>query len=530
MSRPGGRAGVVAAALVLLLGAALRVAALAGKQSLEHDDAMTYVASSGRPYSDWTSLEGRWVAASEWKALRAPAPGPRLVEVARHLADSGVVHPPLFFWLLHAWSLAFGTGLAAGPALNVLLALLTGLVLHRLGGLLLGEPALALAATALWALSPGAVGVSTLVRPYEFLMLLGPLLALGVARFREAGRGLWTILAATAAGMLTHYEFAFPVAAAAFLVSLPAGGARRSGAALGALAGGVAVSLLLNPLFYRPFVAQAGATRAASGTIGDRLLSPGLPSLELLDQSFLAPPFSERWSVPLALPLALALALLAAGAVRSLRRPNGAGRRPDGLLVPASFFAASYLGHGAAWVLGLVPLHTTGFRYQAATFPFLALLLAASSRGLAPRLGRSVLAALACLELAGTAVSLRLAAEQRSPDVPPELARAGRLLVDNTGTGVLPRVVELVPDATPVYAAMQDELLARPGAWVPGLAASARGAWASVDLFYDSNSAEKSRAIRDLLGERADVGTARPCPLFGGDVTEVRRRERPAAP
>lgn len=514
-----------ATAMVLLLAAGLRFGAIAPKRTYEHDDAMTYVASSGREYSEWESLQGRWVPASSWKALVDPLPGPRLLEIEHHIADSEIVHPPLYFWLLHSWSLAFGTGLVAGPALNVLLAGLTLLVLHRLGLVLFGSREAALFAVALWAASPGTLGVSPLVRPYELLQLLGCVLALGVARVRTDGRGAGLILAASAAGMLTHYEFAFLVVAAAGMLAMPGAAVPRSAfRGLVALAVGASSTLLVNPGFLLPFVAQAGTTKTESGRIGERLLSPDLPTLRLLDHSFLAGPWKEPWSAGLGVACGVALALALAGASRAYRSSRAERPRPAGPLLAAAFFAAVFFGHGAAWVLGLVPLHASTSRYLSPAYPFLALILVAAARGFGTRGSRALLASFACLELAGSGLLLASLGQQRGWAVPEPLATAERVLADHTGTGVLPRIVAHVPDSALVFADMQEGLLRRPDAWRRDLWASRRAAWASVHLFYDTNGDASRLAVRRLVEEQADVGETEPSPLIGGEVSAIRAR------
>lgn len=515
----------LAAAAVLVLAFGLRVGAIAPKPALEHDDAMTYVASSGRETSEWASLQGRWVEAARWKALVSPLPGLRIGEIARHLEDSRIVHPPLYFWLLHAWSLAFGTGIAAGPALNVLIACLTLVVLYRLGFVLLGSQRGALAAVALWALSPGSIGVSVLVRPYELLQLLGCLLALGVARIRTEGRGAGLVFAASAAGMLTHYEFAFCVVAAAAALVMPARAPiRGAGRGLAALTIGAVSTLLVNPGFLLPFVAQAGATRAMWGRISERLQSPDLPTLRLFDLSFLAPPWGEPWSAPLGVAYVLLLALLLVGALRAVRSSRAEGFRPAGPLLAATFFASVYFGHGVAWVLGLVPLHASGSRYLSPAYPFLALLLVAASRGLDLRAGHAVLSLLAGLELGSAGLLLHGLAQQRQWAVPDALTTAECVLVDNTGTGVLPRIVAVLPDSTLVFAEMQAALLLRPGPWRGDLARCRRSAWASVDSFFDANDPERTRALGALIEKEASLEEHRSYPLVGADVSRVGRR------
>ena len=123
----------------------LRVAGAADKQGFTHDESISVLAAACHQ-GDYTRLTsageppfGRWVPASDWKALMRPDRALCLGEIGRDLAREDI-HPPLYFWLLHAWTLAFGVGLWTGVSLNIVLAALTGLALFGLARRILGDP------------------------------------------------------------------------------------------------------------------------------------------------------------------------------------------------------------------------------------------------------------------------------------------------------------------------------------------------------------------------------------------------------
>lgn len=91
------------------------------------------------------------------------------VEIAR--AAAADIHPPLYYWLLAAWTVPFGNGEVALRALSVVFGTVSVWVVWRLGRALHGE-AVGLVAAALLAVSPLAVQYSQEVRMYALAGLL----------------------------------------------------------------------------------------------------------------------------------------------------------------------------------------------------------------------------------------------------------------------------------------------------------------------------------------------------------------------
>lgn len=317
------------AALALLAGFALALAGLT-RDSLWADEAFTLwaVRDDARPPRG-VGATARFLAASLGGAL------------ARARAD---VHPPLYFLLMDAWTLAAGESVFAARLPSALALLLGAAAAHTLGARLFSRRA-GLLAAALLLTAPLAVYYAREARMYTLLLALaaGSTLAYAAWRARPTRRrGLaWGLL--TALLLYTHYAGALAIAAQAAHARLTRGGARA-----------------LAPL------ALAGA-----------LFAPWLPALAAQIQAHGGPAalpvdtVSGAAALWLALtagawPLcALALALgLAAGAARR----RGAGLIALWLLLtPAALLALNAAGWPAFQL-----------RYAIALVPAWALLLAAS--------------------------------------------------------------------------------------------------------------------------------------------------------
>lgn len=185
-------------ASILLLAAGLRFCGL-GRQSLWND-------------------EGTSVAVAQRD----------LQTIARDAAAD--IHPPLYYVLLSRWVRVLGTGEAAVRSLSALLGVGLVALTYALGRLLLGRRP-ALAAAFLAAISPFQVYYSQEARMYMLLAVLAAGAVLALARWvrRPAWQALAALVLLEAAGLWTHYSFAFVALALnlAFLLSLRRGTLRR---------------------------------------------------------------------------------------------------------------------------------------------------------------------------------------------------------------------------------------------------------------------------------------------------------------
>jgi len=263
---------------VLVLAAALRVGlidrqglwvdelfslAIATGHSLEHASA---VADPAR--GDFVEPPGPVPASWFQRYLKhdQPPAGPAQVVRAVKLSDT---NPPLYYLLLNAWTRVTGSGDAALRLFSVAWALACIPLLAATGRRLAGRPG-AVSASVLFALSPMAVYYSTEGRMYSMLWcVVLAFVWLSTELRRRPGvatlRVLW--IAASVAGLLTHYFFLFVWATVVgFLLVRPGRLQRRY----------VAIGCLLTTLLVLPWYVQvphlASAWRITQGWLN---IEPG---------------------------------------------------------------------------------------------------------------------------------------------------------------------------------------------------------------------------------------------------------------
>jgi hypothetical protein len=234
--------------------------AVATGHSLEHP------ASSAVPaLGDFVEPGDAVPAASFQRYLEheSPPAGTRRVLRAVLLSDTS---PPLYYVLLNGWTRLLGTGDAALHWYSVLWSLATlpwlWLVARRLGG-----AREAVFACTLFALAPISLYYSVEGRMYAMTWCLSTVTAWLTLRLHDRGGGgalaLWT--AVSAAGLLTHYFYAFVWAAClGWLVVRPGQCRRRE------LAGAAAVAALLVAPWYRLVPAGLGQWRVTGHWLDGR--------------------------------------------------------------------------------------------------------------------------------------------------------------------------------------------------------------------------------------------------------------------
>jgi hypothetical protein len=177
-------------------------------------------------------------------AHETPPAGPQRVLHAVLLSDTS---PPLYYLLLSGWTLIGGTSDFSLHTFSVLWACAT-LPLIWLLGKRVGSPAVALTAALLFTLAPVSLYYSVEARMYSLLWFEAALTAWLALRMYDEGRPAilvgWTL--ASAAGLLTHYFYAFVWAACALWLVLHRGRCTRSQLVLSVLA-----PLLLVAPWYR---------------------------------------------------------------------------------------------------------------------------------------------------------------------------------------------------------------------------------------------------------------------------------------
>lgn len=492
-------AAVIAVAALAVVLHALEIASL---RRVSHDDTISFLAATGHQGEFQDIVDNReppvaqWVPASRWQALtRIDEPLP-LLTIARDLGHHDI-HPPVYFWVLHVWSLVVGVHLWTGPALNLVLHLVTAIVLWRLARRLLGSPSAAWAVTGIWATLPAVVETAASSRQYSLAALLTVLMTSAFldARTSPTPRAIVALGTWTALGMLTLFTFGLGVAGLGMLclADLRQPERRRSALLrLGAFAAAGVVFLAAQPWLpevlarqreqAEPFTVQRMLLRA-------RLLRDGLPTFAVAD-----------------LPAAAGVVLLVATAVIAVlawrARPRARPVIWLAVWMPAAMALAflAAVSPGAAWQA----------RYFSTALPFVAFLPVAAWPYLRARPVAVMAAAAFC-----AAAAVNVAAFTREAQAPRAVTLDGPqpVVLDNLARGVLLRILWDAPPDLPVYAADQPTLLATTDRWLrcdPSLPCHARPVVLATQVQYDATAAGQAA----LLDAAREVRRVSPAPAM----------------
>lgn len=212
--------------------------AMATGHSLEHPAAAADVSQG-----DYVELP-KPVPSSEYRRYLehdSPPVSPSRVVRAVFQSDTS---PPLYYLLLNGWTRLLGTSDPSLRMFSVLLALASFPLLWSLGRQVDGTRT-AIAACLLFTFSPMAIYYSTEGRMYSLLWFT-TLATMGLTiRMHRSGTDLQTLtlwVLAAAAGLMTHYFFAFVLAALGIWILIAPGRATRSRIVLGALVIGALVA------------------------------------------------------------------------------------------------------------------------------------------------------------------------------------------------------------------------------------------------------------------------------------------------
>jgi uncharacterized membrane protein len=235
--------------------------AMATGHSLEHP-----AAAAAPERGDFVEAPAPQPAAAfrRYAEHESPIAGPARVLRAVLLSDTS---PPLYYLLLYAWTLAVGTGDTALRGFTLLWVALS-LPLAWSLGTTIGGRRTALPSLALFALAPLGVYFAGEGRMYSLLAFLAMATAWLTLRladrgFRRVHLALW--VAASAAGLLTHYFYVFPWAAMTLWLLF-----RRSGLERRVLLGAIAVVGLLVLPWYAQVPASLRAWRVTQGWLTAR--------------------------------------------------------------------------------------------------------------------------------------------------------------------------------------------------------------------------------------------------------------------
>lgn len=448
-------AAVLAIVAVISVGITLHVAAIAGVQRISHDDTISYLAATGhqgeyqRVVDSGAAPVAQWVPAAQWQSFTRIDKAFPLLTIARDLGDHDI-HPPVYFWLLHAWSLLVGVHLWTGPVLNLLLHVLTGVVLWRLARRLVGSPWAAWAVVGIWASLPAVAETVASTRQYSLAGLLSIALGAAFVRTRQqvSARALLALGTLTALGLLTLYTFGVVVAGLGLvsLADLRQTTRRRAAAAqIGAFAAGGIVFLLSQPWLRE--VLDRQQEQVERWVPGMPLFRAGMLLRDL-------PQFAIR-GLPLSAG-AVVLLVTAVLAVLAWRiRPQARPVVWIAVWVPTVF--------AVLYVAVISPGAASEARYFSVALPYVAFL---------PVLAwpyvrvRPVVALATGIFVVAAIANVTLSV--RAADTPPPATLTGDrpVVVDNLARGVLLRILWDAPPLTPVYAADHSTLLRTTDRWL----------------------------------------------------------------
>lgn len=493
-------------ACVLIAAGGLRVAGGADKSGFTHDESISYLAAACHQ-GDYARITvsaqppfGRWAAASDWKALLRPDRALCLGEISRDLAREDI-HPPLYFWLLHGWALAFGVGLWTGLSLNIVLATLTGLAVFGLARRVLGDPLAAVAVAGVWSFSPAAIRVFGEARQYELLALLAVGFVWQCVRFadpptRTPRRDAAGLAALAAAGALAHFLFSLVAAAGAGLLAVRLWRRERRLVApgLASIAVGYAIFSLVHPGFLLSL--RRGRAQAVESTAG-LFEARAEETVETLAE-FLVPPVVATGATG-----AVALGVLAAATAWAIVAALRGGRTRAADADMPLVFVWLATAHAALFLSFVSPASGMDFKHLSALWPFAAFVPVLVVRSLPGRV-RVPLGAVGAAALTTAATIAALGQFPAPGQTPPrQLERAERLVLDNVARGVLPRIVWRLPDDARVFAAHQRHLLAHREAWLNELGPGTLyvGGLPPSDPRY-GNSRALGRRVADVISGR----------------------------
>ncbi|MBU0708920.1 glycosyltransferase family 39 protein [Patescibacteria group bacterium] len=502
----------IAYALIALLvaGTSLRVVGALNRNRLSHDEVISYLATTGH-LGEYYSVDqgvypfGEWVRAPVWREFLSLNKSLSFQEIGSDLAHHDI-HPPLYFWLLRAWSYLLGAYLKAGLWLNILIDVISLFFLYKLARLVLGSKKGALLTICLWFLSPAVISICLWVRQYCLLALCAIFFVWQIVQylsnvrlspFRSALLSL-----STACGLLTHYHFALLILGAVIFstMELFKKEERRLLQIFICLGIGCVLFFFLHPQFYLSFPIQRQQAEAF------RFIDVVPRFLGVLASGVGFFVYGE----PLQNVAVVALVLLVLFLVWCLAVHRCESRKRLSYFLDRVNFSEKFIIYLAFWTMGAVfflylifqsPKHAVDVKYLSLVWPLVTLVIVVVFRQIS-RSKRWL--ALLCL---GMFVSSTIKMfypyfiQRNSPDPVEMLGQARFVLIDNAKPGELLRIVWHLPDEALVYSAGQDRLLESSSSWLDNLPSGS----IYVSHPLHGNTLEGEREILSLIGQNHGV-------------------------
>ncbi|MBK9629155.1 MAG: glycosyltransferase family 39 protein [Flavobacteriales bacterium] len=436
----------------LVIGFALRVhGILVLKDGLSHDESVSYLCAAATEGAYQERIDGMVDSTLVVGDIQAYYTRPATLQlgvVAYDLAHYDI-HPPLYFWALHAVHVLFGAGIIGGTLLNLIAEFGVALLMLLIAGRVLRHSVVAWAAVAIWYLSSAVVQIDLEARHYQFLALF----ALASFLLQErilAGRSSrlqWALfIAVNALGLLTHYYFAFLLLPGAVLMlhryGLKSPTLRFMGAGLASLG----LFFLLFPEVFDFIPLYVDRVKDPADAVG---LFNRLRTFLYAALAFFAEVHVLRYGY-----LILLVAFTGLG-IRSLWRID---RRLWTTEHPTVYYGLLMLWTGlftfALYLIGVSPPHAVGEQYLAYFWPLLAIMtVRVANRVIPARVQGWVLAA----HMAQLGISLpnAIAHSEYVQNVLPgswyaRMAESEMVIMDDRKRSGLPRIIRHLPATLPL--------------------------------------------------------------------------------
>ena len=491
--------------VLLIVGIGLRVWPLVEKSGYTHDGAISYLSATGNQ-GTWEVLRAAhaapfatWAPVAEWRDLLSVSEAATLRSIAADLTHHDV-HPPLYFWMLHFAVWAVGVHPWVGGALNLLLSVMAGAALYGLARSLSLDRVPAALVAGVWAVSPAVVYTSTEARMYVLLQLVIVAFVWVLVRFADSeaspGARVYALLAlATAAGMLTHYYFAFVALSGVVGLAVVGWNEFRSRVfeACGAMAAGVALMVAVHPQFWRSFL-----------NTNELYSSPGFADIP-------ARLWVSAWSfgqfVTLSRRVGGAGVVLVVAAVaicvlwpRTRARMSRFWRQMDRPVRMTLLTGALLAATVVFTLVRLGPPPANAARYPAPVWPFVALAVVVLLSHLSDRRLRGLVWAVpVVLALMSGFATARGHGPALEPMLPSgTFVGAERVAVDTGGRGMVIRLMESIDPQIRLFAAEQAWMIRHPDAWLGDL----REGDMVISVATVWNTPEGRRRLVEMLAER----------------------------
>jgi hypothetical protein len=433
---------------LLVWGFGMRLyAILVLKEGLSHDESVTYLCASateGVYQEHITGLVDRQVLAGEVGSLYDRPASLKLGTVANDLAIWDI-HPPMYFWTLHAVHVLFGAGIIGGALLNLFAGLCLLLLTFVMARRALGSTTAAWAAVALWYLSPAVVPIDLEARHYQFMALFAMasfLLAERLSDGRSSVRDLVLFTVVNALGLLTHYYYVFLLVPGAAIMLWRTGLRLPFFRYLGSLLLSLGLFLLAFPQIMDFIRAYLSTEKDPSIVfdLGDRVKTILYASLAFFSQAHYG-----RYLYLLLLCAGCLIAIAIVVRKGMLKTPDPASPIVQYMLTMlwAGFFTV------ALYLLGISPSHAAGEQYLAYFWPLLAIGIVHAARAFVPPPLQGILFTIHMVQLCFAFDSATRGSGYLRNALPTawysEIADADLLIIDDRKRSGLPRIMRHIP-------------------------------------------------------------------------------------